>query len=227
MRFLRPPRVCRKQIPSRRKRPPDAVLYGEPVRTCAVRRLRRNFPRVSVLQEQPQMQNEASTSGLPDWLRIAIMGRSLKRTLIRAALLAAGIYFVAQFVLLPRRVDGPSMLPTYPDHSVVFVNRLAYLRHGPQRGDVVFVRMAGLSVMYMKRVIGLPGETVAFAGGHALIDGQVLDEPYVKFRCYWNHDPIILGPDEYYVVGDNRSMRWDDHEKGVAPRRRIVGRILK
>jgi signal peptidase I len=80
--------------------------------------------------------------------------------------------------------------------------------------------------MYMKRIIGLPGETVAFHDGHAYINGRLLDEPYVKSSCDWEHEPIQCGPDQYYVVGDNRSMPFEFHTQGRAERNRIVGKLF-
>jgi signal peptidase I len=133
---------------------------------------------------------------------------------------------VFKLLLLPIRVTGGSMLPAYRDGRVNLVNRLAYLRHEPQRGDVVGIRLAGVSVMYMKRIIGLPGETVAFAEGHAVIDGSVLDEPYVKFPCDWDREPVKLDSDQYFVVGDNRSMPLTNHVHGVLLRNRIVGKVI-
>ena len=133
---------------------------------------------------------------------------------------------VAKFVLLPIRVEGVSMLPTYKENRVNFVNRLAYLRSPPKRGDVVAIRLAGPSIMYMKRIVGLPGETVSFHDGRLLINGKVLDEPYKIFSCNWEHEPEPVGPDEYFVVGDNRSMAYFEHTKGKAQRNRILGKIL-
>ncbi len=120
------------------------------------------------------------------------------------------------------------MLPTYSG-GLNFVNRLAFLGHGPRRGDVVAIRLAGESIMFMKRVVGLPGETVTFSNGHLLVDGRPLEEPYVKFKCNWDFVPerSTLGDDEYYVVGDNRSMPHLDHTQGAAKRERIVGKILR
>jgi signal peptidase I len=118
------------------------------------------------------------------------------------------------------------MLPTYKDHSLNLVNRLAYLRHEPQRGDVTSVRLTGLHVMFLKRIIGLPGETVAFAGGRVLINGRVLNEPYEKFPCDWNSPPVTLAADEYFFVGDNRSMPEEDHTFGKQKRDHIVGKVL-
>ncbi len=163
---------------------------------------------------------------MPRWLSIAVMGRNPKVTLIRVAALIVTFTIVVKFILLPIRVEGISMLPTYKDRSVNFVNRLAYVWHEPQRGDVVSIRLAGPHVMYLKRIIGLPGETIAFENGRVLINGEVLDEPYEKTPCGWNCPLVKLGPDEYFVVGDNRTMPSEDHVFGKAGRDRIVGKAL-
>ena len=81
-------------------------------------------------------------------------------------------------------------------------------------------------IVLLKRIIGLPGETVAFVNGHVLINGEILDEPYEKSRYNWNSTPVTLGPNEYYVVGDNRSMPSEDHVHGVYERNQIVGKAL-
>ena len=174
------------------------------------------------------MQTEISQTHQPSWLQTIIIGRNPRRTLIRIVVIVGTCILLRAFVVLPIFVDGPSMLPTYHPRGVNFVNRLAYLRHEPQRGDVVTIRLAGESFMYMKRVIGLPGETVTFSNGRLLINGRELEEPYVKFNCNWNFVPdnSKLSDDEYYVVGDNRSMPHPDHTQGAAKRERIVGKVL-
>jgi signal peptidase I len=169
---------------------------------------------------------ETSAPAQPSWIRAVLVGRRPKRTLVRIVVLVATCFVVFKFVLLPIRVDGGSMLPTYKERGVNFVNRLAYVFHEPQRGDVVAIRLAGPSVMFMKRIVGMPGETVAFHGGHALINGKILEEPYVKFDCDWERAPVTLGPGQYFVVGDNRSMPIEDHEMGEPHRNRLVGKIL-
>ncbi len=156
-----------------------------------------------------------------------VIGRNPKVTLARAVVLAILCFVVFKFVLLHIRVEGISMLPTYQDGSAHFVNRLAYLWHEPRRGDVVSIRLAGVHLMYLKRIIGLPGETVAFASGQVLINGQVLDEPYEKLSCDWNLPPEKLGPDEYFVVGDNRTMPPENHTFGKVERDRIVGKTIQ
>jgi signal peptidase I len=163
---------------------------------------------------------------LPAWLLVVLIGRSPRRTLVRVAVLIVLAFLVRGYVLIPIKIMGPSMLPTYPNGGINFVYGLAYFRSPPKRGDVVAIRTSGKSVMYMKRVIGLPGETVQFHNGRALINGVPLDEPYVVFDCDWESPPKTLGPNSYYVVGDNRSMPELDHTEGVASTERIVGKIL-
>lgn len=172
------------------------------------------------------MQTVDERQASPGWLRRAIIGRNPRRTLVRAALLALSCFLISQYVLRPVRVDGISMLPTYRDNGVNFVNRLAYFFHEPQRGDVVGIRLAGEHAMYMKRIVALPGETVAFREGRLWINGQPLEEPYVKLPCDWAQPPQQVGSGEYYVVGDNRSMDFWGHVQGRALRKRIIGKVL-
>ncbi len=161
-----------------------------------------------------------------DWVRRVLIGRDPVRTLIRAVVWIVVLVVVRSYVLLPIRVEGVSMLPTYKENGINFVNCLAYVFHPPQRGDIVAIRYAGRSIMLCKRIVGLPGEIIAFHQGHVEINGQMLEESYVMRPCNWEQAPERIGPDEYYVVGDNRSMDFDNHTKGRAQRSRIVGKIL-
>jgi len=173
---------------------------------------------------------QARCSG--SWLRILAIGRNPRTTLVRAAIMAVVCVVFFKLVLLPVRVEGISMTPAYADHSVNFVNRLSYLWHDPRRGDVVGIRLTprqGLSaprIMFLKRVVGLPGEVISFVYGRVRVNDQPLDEPYEKGSCDWNRAPVTLGPDEYFVVGDNRSMPKEDHEFGKTQRSRIVGKAV-
>jgi signal peptidase I len=180
------------------------------------------------------IQTSANNPKSSSWLRRVIFGRNLKVTLLRAAFWAAVCVVVFKILLVHVRVDGISMLPTCPDQAVYWVSRLAYVSHAPQRGDVVAIRFVPADgainrlepphVMLLKRIIGLPGETVAFKGGRVLINGEILDEPYETLGCDWNRPPVTLGPDQYYVVGDNRSMPPEYHTHGIYERNRIVGK---
>ena len=168
----------------------------------------------------------AGTTSAP-WWQVLLIGRRPARTLLRALVLAVICLAISKYVLMPIRVEGISMLPTYGEKGVNFVNRLAYIKHGPERGDVVAIRLAGPHVMYMKRVIGLPGESISFHKGKVYIDGEKLEELYLKLPCDWEAAAKLIGPDQYYVVGDNRSMAMADHTQGIAERFRILGKVVR
>jgi signal peptidase I len=178
------------------------------------------------------MQDTSNDSDKPGWLQTVLIGRQPKNTLLRILVLVAVVVVTFKFVLIGIRVDGISMEPTYHNHRINFVNRLAYVRHEPQRGDVVAIRFSDPgnfstpTEMLMKRIIALPGETIEFHEGHAYINGELLNEPYLKLSCDWEHAPIKCGADEYYVVGDNRSMPFTFHMQGRVKRDHIVGRVM-
>ncbi|MCU0788883.1 MAG: signal peptidase I [Verrucomicrobia bacterium] len=157
-----------------------------------------------------------------------VYGTSPRRTLLRAAVLAALCLIVFKFMFVPARVDGGSMAPTYSNHGLNLINRMAYLQNKPQRGDVVAIRLreTGHSIVLMKRVVGLPGEAIGFQNGRVTVDGQLLDEPYVQLPSDWERAPVVCGPDEYFVVGDNRSMLMDGHWFGRAKASLIAGKMV-
>lgn len=177
------------------------------------------------------MGTTSEETAAPGWIRRVLIGRNPKRTVVRMAVWVAVLLVLGKLVLVPVRVQGISMLPTYKENGINVVNRLAFFFHKPKRGDVVAIRIADEHILfphilYLKRIVALPGETIAWSNGQVLINGQVLDEPYLKLRGHWTEEPEEVGPDEYFVVGDNRAMGWNDHEKGRASRRQILGKIL-
>ena len=145
---------------------------------------------------------------------------------MRVLLLIVASIGIFGWVLIPVRTDGISMEPTYESGRINLVNRLAYLSSSPARGDVVAIRLAGLHVLYIKRIIALPGERISFNSGEVRIDGVPLNEPYVHFRRGWELPEVRLGPAEYFVVGDNRGMFAADHTFGRVDAVRIVGRVV-
>jgi signal peptidase I len=156
-----------------------------------------------------------------------LFGPRPRRTAIRAAVLVVASAVIFGVVLLPVRLSGISMEPTYADGEMNFANRLAYAAgRRPTRGDVVTIRMAGMSVLYVKRVIGLPRERVEITMGTVLIDGQPLIEPTVIRKAPWNVPAVTLGDDEYFVIGDNRAMSAQNHDFGRASLDRIIGKML-
>jgi signal peptidase I len=177
------------------------------------------------------MPGEPRSAGFWYWLRVVTIGRRPKRTLLRLVTLIAVCFVVFRFVLIPIRVTGISMEPTFHDGNLNLINRLAYAYGQPQRGDVAGLRFTTNSTgevktALLKRLVALPGDTISFADGHVCINGDRQEEPYLKKPSNWNIPPQLLGPDDYYFVGDNRSMPPSDHAHGVASRSQILGRVL-
>lgn len=159
-------------------------------------------------------------------MRTLLIGSNPRHTAIRVAVLVSAAVVVFGVILLPVRLSGISMEPTYTDGALNFANRLAFAWRQPARGDVVAIRMAGPSVVYVKRIVGLPGERVEITMGTVVIDGVPLAEPTVVHKAPWNVPALTLGGDEYFVIGDNRAMTAENHDFGRAARERIVGKLL-
>jgi signal peptidase I len=158
--------------------------------------------------------------------RRIIFGSKPRRTAVRVLVLAAVAYVTFNWIFIPIRTDGISMEPTYQSNSLKLVNRLSYRFAEPARGDVVAIRLAGPHVVFVKRIVGLPGERLAFVGGVIHINGVPLAEPYVKDRRNWDRPEVTLGAREYFAVGDNRSMEQGAHKFGIVDRERILGKVL-
>ncbi len=153
------------------------------------------------------------------------------------------------FIAQPFVVSGESMSQTFQDGNYLIVNELGYDFHKPARGDVIVFKVppAGLAlqnvditktVYYIKRVIGLPGETVEIDGDEVKIynsanpGGFVLDEPYIYIDKSVTsafsqiHEKTTLGPNEYFVMGDNRHNSSDSRLWGILPGDNIKGQVL-
>lgn len=155
-----------------------------------------------------------------------IIGRNPRATLLRVGIIIAVATVVFGWILVPLRLSGISMLPTYRDGRFNFANRASYWLREPSRGDVVAIRMAGLHTVYVKRIVGMPRERIEIVSGMVMVNGEVLIEPTVVRRASWTLAPVTLAPDEFFVVGDNRSMKIENHDLGRVSRRRIVGKLL-
>lgn len=152
---------------------------------------------------------------------------ALLRELAHLTLVALVIFFALRAVVLNFRISGSSMEPNLSDGDYVFVYRLAYWRHPPQRGDIVVFRYPlDPRRILVKRVIGLPGETVAIYNGQVLINGQPLAELYIAASPSYTMAPVKVGPDEVFVLGDNRNYSNDSHAWGVLKQNLIVGKVV-
>jgi signal peptidase I len=145
------------------------------------------------------------------------------RFLIRVFLVAVFAYLLFGHVLIPIRIQGTSMEPTYRNGGMNFCWKLQFLFSKPKRHDVVAVRFAGNRVMLLKRVVALEGEQIEFRNGKLFVDGEELPEPYVVHPCNWNLPPREVEKGCVYVVGDNRNMPIEHHYFGQTSAKRIIG----
>ena len=159
-------------------------------------------------------------------LREILVGKSAGRSVIRGLCLALLLLAGSRFLLVPVRAHGISMMPTYEEGQFIFVNRLAYRFSPVKRGDVVAITLNGGGAVLVKRIIALPGETVRIEAGKVFINGSPLDEPYLRFFLPWNMKDGTVAADEVFVIGDNRSMRLENHDFGFARQDRILGRAI-
>ncbi|MCA9353819.1 signal peptidase I [Candidatus Nomurabacteria bacterium] len=154
--------------------------------------------------------------------------------LFRYTLIALAIVFVVRtYIAQPFIVDGSSMYPTFEDKQYLIVDEISYRFEDPQRGDVIIFRYPkNPSAFYIKRVIGLPGETVTIISGKVMIknseypDGFYIEEPYINEMDLNDNLTRILEEDEYFVMGDNRNFSSDSRHWGNVPRENIVGTPL-
>lgn len=158
--------------------------------------------------------------------------RLLVRDLIFALMLLA---LVMVFIAQPVKVEGTSMLPHLHDGERIFVNKLVYYddyRWAPkiERGDVVvFWFPDDPSKSYIKRVIGLPGDTVEMRDGHVRVNGKDLEEAYLDPRLNMsraNRQPVYVKQNYYFVMGDNRDNSSDSRFWGLVPKKYVYGKAL-
>lgn len=125
------------------------------------------------------------------------------------------------FVIQPIRVEMTSMVPTLLNGEYTAAYKL-HLKLGgsPVRGQIVICQFPEVSDYYVKRVIGLPGETMEIRDGIVYINGRPLEEPYIEFPSYETMTIGQLGPDEYFLMGDNRAGSNDSRNPELGPIRR-------
>ncbi|MFO0283620.1 MAG: signal peptidase I [Acidobacteriota bacterium] len=135
------------------------------------------------------------------------------------------------FLYQPVKVEGTSMMPVLRDQERIFINKFIY-RFGIddiRRGDlVVFLYPGDVSKSYIKRVIGIPGDEVEVREGAVLVNGSLMNEPYVpeEFRDRISSPRIRVKPGEYYVMGDHRSASNDSRSWGTVPKAFVYGKAV-
>ena len=137
--------------------------------------------------------------------------------------------FIILFVYQPVKVEGGSMEPGLEDQEHIFINKLAYRLENIQRGDIVVFRYPrDPRKSFIKRVVGLPGDRVRVSDGQVYLNGRRTDEPYVpdNYRDSRSFPEVKVPPNNYFVLGDHRSMSKDSRDFGPVPRSYIYGKAV-
>lgn len=184
----------------------------------------------ALLADAHRRQRETRAAASSDDSLQAFTMRAFLQEVVSTSLMVI-VIVVGMNLFVPRYVvEGSSMQPSFADGDWIITSTIPYLLDDPQRGDVVVLASPdplGLaSEDLLKRVIGLPGETVAIHDGLVWVDGVPLDEPYVSAMPGYVYEGYTLGPDEYFVLGDNRNHSRDSHLFGPVPREDILTRVL-
>jgi signal peptidase I len=155
------------------------------------------------------------------------VGSVLAREIIETIALTILIFLAIHFTVQNYQISGPSMQNTLHNGQFVLVNKLAYLFHQPERGDVIILHepdQPGRDLV--KRVIGLPGDKIVITSESVSVNGVTLNEPYVTREYNPGTQTEIVPTDQYFVMGDNRPVSEDSRIFGFVPRDYIVGKAI-
>ena len=142
---------------------------------------------------------------------------------------------IRQFVAEARFIPSESMLPTLKIDDRLVVEKISYHFNPPKRGDIIVFRAPQEALdaansttndAYIKRVIGLPGETIEVKDGKVFIDGEALEEDYIQAPPVYTWGPDTVPENEYLVLGDNRNSSSDGHVWGFLERESIIGKAV-
>jgi len=142
-------------------------------------------------------------------------------------LIAVAIFVLLRLTVHSYTVVMSSMEPNFHDGDCIMVNKVCYRSAGPQRGEVIVFDPPFDSLHpFIKRVIGLPGETVEIKYGRVFIDGISLEEEYIMAQPNYTMPATEVPENEYFVLGDNRNSSNDSHNGWIVPRDNIIGKAL-
>lgn len=174
----------------------------------------RNLPLNNSPKENPNQGEENI------WLEIV-------KTFGMAIVLSFGI---RTFIAEARYIPSSSMEPTLQINDRLIIEKITYRFHKPERGDIVVfnpteeLQKQDFKEAFIKRIIGIPGDTVMVRKGEVSVNGNVLKEFYIKEAPNYDFGPVIVPDGEYLVLGDNRNNSFDSHYWGFVPMNKIVGR---
>lgn len=160
--------------------------------------------------------------------------------IIETVVVALSIFLIVYlFVMQPHQVNGLSMYPNFDHGEYLLTDKVSYRVGDPKRGDVVVFKAPeashcpeGTGCDFIKRVIGLPGDTVEIREQKVYVNGQILDESYLPADfvthpgAYTMNGPVVIPPGQYMVFGDNRNNSSDSRAWGPVTKEKIVGRVF-
>ncbi|AKM83624.1 MAG: signal peptidase I, signal peptidase I [Candidatus Woesebacteria bacterium GW2011_GWF1_31_35] len=150
--------------------------------------------------------------------------------ILEVVVLAVGIFLIVYLLILrPHKIKGASMEPNFPDGEYLLTEKVSYYTKEPQRGDVIVFKPPISEDEFIKRIIGLPGETVSIQNGKFLINDKELDEPYIKVDTnsggfLKEGEKYLVPSGEYFVAGDNRPHSSDSRIWGPINKKVITGK---
>jgi signal peptidase I len=171
---------------------------------------------VNTVSPAPAIAEPARPNGMTLWLRDIMIA-------VGASVL------IVLFLYQPVKVEGTSMLPRLEDRDRLFINKFVYHFEGIHRGDVVvFHYPRDPEKSYIKRVIALPGDRLRIDRGDVYLNGNLLPEPYVpdEYRDMKSMQETVLPSEEYFMMGDHRSISSDSREFGPVDRELIYGKAV-
>lgn len=163
--------------------------------------------------------DEVPLTGSSVWLHQLL--KEILSTVIPALVMA---FLLTQFVAQTTLVHGQSMEPSLHDEQRLIVEKISYHIDRPRRGDIVVVEVEGSEIPLIKRVIGLPGESLEIRDGRLWIDGRTMTESYLPPIPQTDYGPVLVPPHHIFVMGDNRSNSRDSRALGAIQIDRIIGR---
>jgi signal peptidase I len=161
-----------------------------------------------------------------NWLKEPIdMKTAVVREVLITLALALAIFFLARASLQTYEVFQTSMLPNFTPGERVVVAKAVYWFSGPSRGDVVvFHAPNGLKENWIKRIIGLPGDTVEVKSGHLYVNDVLLNEPYIKRSFTYTMPKLTVPADHYFFLGDNRDVSNDSSHGWLITKDALIGK---
>ncbi len=147
------------------------------------------------------------------------------REIIETLLLTFFIFWIVNGLVGRYRIDGSSMNPTLLNEEFLLISNFAYQLDEPERGDIIVFRHPLTDENLVKRVIGLPGDAIEIQNGDVLVNGLILDEPYIAAAPDYSGSWAVPGS-QYFVLGDNRNQSSDSAAWGYLPEERILGKAL-